>query len=158
LYINTRHILSRIDRIEIDLWHERIRDYEAAELGLLRADELGLVRDNEEEQEGRDDDEEEGGRLSRQHTYVNDFADTEESGGYGSTAGKRRKVSSVAHTARLGSTSLSLNHFHPYFWVDMLGICLLIILILAFLVLIGLEIKYDREGICGGKGIGAQGF
>ncbi|KAI4803564.1 hypothetical protein E4T44_11406 [Aureobasidium sp. EXF-8845] len=93
--INNRHVLSRIDRIEIDLWHERIRDYEAAELGLLHADELGLVRDSEEEQ-GRDgsgeDDEEEGGRLSRQHTYVNDFADVGDGGGYGSTAGKRRKV------------------------------------------------------------------
>lgn len=161
---NNRHVLSRIDRIEIDLWHERIRDYEAAELGLLHADELGLVRDSEEEQgrdgSGQDDEEDEvyAGRLSRQHTYVNDFADIGDRGGYGSTAGKRRKVSSIAHTARLGSTSQSLDHFHPYFWVDMLGICVLIILILMFLVLIGLEIRYDREGICGEKGIGAQGF
>jgi hypothetical protein len=161
---NNRHVLSRIDRIEIDLWHERIRDYEAAELGLLHADELGLVRDSGEEDQERDgnseDDEEDEvytGRLSRQHTYVNDFADAER-GGYGSTAGKRRKVSSIAHTARLGSTSLSLDHFHPYFWVDMLGICVLIILILMFLVLIGLEIRYDRESICGEEGIGAQGF
>ncbi|KAG9629820.1 hypothetical protein KCU64_g17300, partial [Aureobasidium melanogenum] len=37
-----RHVLSRIDCIEIDLWHERIRDYEAAELGLVSAAELGL--------------------------------------------------------------------------------------------------------------------
>ncbi|KAG9750053.1 hypothetical protein KCU73_g6675, partial [Aureobasidium melanogenum] len=35
-----RHVLSRIDCIEIDLWHERIRDYEAAELGLVSAAEV----------------------------------------------------------------------------------------------------------------------
>ncbi|KAG9833746.1 hypothetical protein KCU98_g12231, partial [Aureobasidium melanogenum] len=39
-----RHVLSRIDCIEIDLWHERIRDYEAAELGLVSAAELGLYQ------------------------------------------------------------------------------------------------------------------
>ncbi|KAK6008797.1 hypothetical protein QM012_000700 [Aureobasidium pullulans] len=39
-----RHVLSRIDCIEIDLWHERIRDYEAAELGLVSAAELGLKK------------------------------------------------------------------------------------------------------------------
>ncbi|KAH0272832.1 hypothetical protein KCU91_g6385, partial [Aureobasidium melanogenum] len=78
-----RHVLSRIDCIEIDLWHERIRDYEAAELGLLSAEELGLVRDVEEE-EGDvvrvEVEEEDGGRLSRVQTYVNDFADVEARG------------------------------------------------------------------------------
>jgi len=158
-----RHVLSRIDCIEIDLWHERIRDYEAAELGLVRAEELGLVRDGAgEEEEGRQDvsvevDEVDGARLSRVQTYVNDFADVE-GGGYGSGGGKRRKLSSVAHTARLGSTSLSLNHFHPYFWVDVMGICLLVVLMLGLLVLIGLEIRYDREGICRGTGVGAVIF
>jgi len=156
-----RHVLSRIDCIEIDLWHERIRDYEAAELGLVRAEELGLVRDGAEEEEERrqgvsvEVDEVDGARLSRVQTYVNDFADVE-GRGYGSGGGKRRKVSSVAHTARLGSTSLSLNHFHPYFWVDVMGICLLVVLVLGLLVLIGLEIRYDREGICRGTGVGAQ--
>lgn len=159
-----RHVLSRIDCIEIDLWHERIRDYEAAELGLVRAEELGLVRDGGgDEEEGRQDvsvevDEVDGGRLSRVQTYVNDLADAEGGRGYGSAGGKRRKLSSVAHTARLGSTSLSLNHFHPYFWVDVMGICLLVTLMLAFLVLIGFEIKYDREGICRGEGVGVVVF
>lgn len=158
-----RHVLSRIDCIEIDLWHERIRDYEAAELGLLSAEELGLVRDVEEE-EGDDVrvevDEEDGGRLSRVQTYVNDFADVEARGGRQQGQGqgrKKRKVSSIAQ--RFGSVSLSLNHFHPYFWVDMAGICLLILLVLAFLVFIGIELRYDREGICKGQGsVGAAGF
>ena len=159
-----RHVLSRIDCIEIDLWHERIRDYEAAELGLVRAEELGLVRDDGRDvEEGRQDvsvevDDVDGARLSRVQTYVNDFADMERGGRYDSGAGKRRKLSSVAHTARLGSTSLSLNHFHPYFWVDVMGICLLVMLVLGFLVLIGLEIKYDREGICRGTGFGSVIF
>jgi hypothetical protein len=150
-----RHVLSRIDCIEIDLWHERIRDYEAAELGLLHAEELGLIRHGgSEEGEAEGEQEGEGQRLSRVQTYVDEFADLE--GGEG--GGKRRKMSSVQHTARLGSTSLSLDHFHPYFWVDVMGICLLVILILVFLVGIGLEVRYDREGICEGRGIGAQGF
>jgi hypothetical protein len=151
-----RHVLSRIDCIEIDLWHERIRDYEAAELGLLHAEELGLIRHggSEEGDEGDRRQEVEGQRLSRVQTYVDEYADLEG----GDTGGKKRKMSSVQHTARLGSTSLSLDHFHPYFWVDVLGICLLVILILVFLVGIGLEIRYDREGICEGRGIGAQGF
>jgi hypothetical protein len=148
-----RHVLSRIDCIEIDLWHERIRDYEAAELGLVHASELGLVRDDGGgEEETRQ--EVEGQRLSRVQTYVDEFADIE--GGEG--RGKKRKMSSVQHTARLGSTALSLDHIHPYFWVDVMGICLLVILISVFLVGIGLEIRYDREGICRGRGIGAQGF
>ena len=157
-----RHVLSRIDCIEIDLWHERIRDYGAAELGLVRAADLGLVRGGEEEQGASGDvrvevDEVDGGRLSRVQTYVNDFADVES--GAGSSAGKkRRKVSSVAHTARLGSKSLSLDHFHPYFWVDVLGICLMIMLVLAFVVYIVFEFRYDRENICEGKGIRAAGF
>lgn len=155
-----RHVLSRIDCIEIDLWHERIRDYEAAELGLVRAEELGLVRDGDGDEEGRQGasvevDEVDGARLSRVQTYVDDLADVR---GSGSSKGKRRKLSSVAHTARLGSTSLSVDHFHPYFWVDVMGICLLVMLMLAFLVLIGMEIKYDREGICRGTGIGAVIF
>jgi hypothetical protein len=158
-----RHVLSRIDCIEIDLWHERIRDYEAAELGLLRAEELGLVRDGEEEENTRQGvrvevDEVDGARLSRVQTYVNDFGDVEGGAGCGSAGGKRRKVSSVAHTAGLGSTSLSLDHFHPYFWVDMMGICLMVMLVLMFLVFIGLEIRYDRESICKGRGIRAAGF
>jgi hypothetical protein len=158
-----RHVLSRIDCIEIDLWHERIRDYEAAELGLVRAEELGLIRDGEEEEETRENirvevDEVDGARLSRVQTYVNDLGDVEGGGRCGSAGGKRRKVSSVAHTARLGSTSLSLGHFHPYFWVDVVGICLMILLVLMFLVFIGLEIRYDREGICQGRGVRAAGF
>lgn len=81
-----RHVLSRIDCIEIDLWHERIRDYEAAELGLVRAEELGLVRDDGRDvEEGRQDvsvevDDVDGARLSRVQTYVNDFADMERGG------------------------------------------------------------------------------
>lgn len=158
-----RHVLSRIDCIEIDLWHERIRDYEAAELGLVRAEELGLIRDGEEEEEETrqglrvEVDEVDGARLSRMQTYVNDFGGVE-GGGCGPAGGKRRKISSVAHTARLGSTSLSLDHFHPFFWVDMMGICLMILLVLIFLVFIGLEIRYDREGICQGRGVRAAGF
>jgi hypothetical protein len=159
-----RHVLSRIDCIEIDLWHERIRDYEAAELGLVRAEELGLIRDGEEEEEETREnirvevDEVDGARLSRVQTYVNDFGDVDGGGVCGSAGGKRRKVSSVAHTARLGSTSLSLDHFHPYFWVDMMGICLMVMLVLMFLVFIGLKIRYDREGICQGRGVRAAGF
>jgi hypothetical protein len=149
-----RHVLSRIDCIEIDLWHERIRDYEAAELGLLHAEELGLVRDDGggEEEETRQEVGEQ--RLSRVQTYVDEFADIEG----GEDGGKKRKMSSVQHTARLGSTALSLDHFHPYFWVDVIGIYLLVILILMFLVGIGLEMRYDAEGICTGRGVGAQGF
>ncbi|KAI4733009.1 hypothetical protein E4T50_16438 [Aureobasidium sp. EXF-12298] len=65
-----RHVLSRIDCIEIDLWHERIRDYEAAELGLVSAAELGLVREVDESEEREENvrievEEEDGGRLSR---------------------------------------------------------------------------------------------
>ncbi|KAI5246505.1 hypothetical protein E4T43_02604 [Aureobasidium subglaciale] len=41
------HVLSRIDCIEIDLWHERIRDYEAAELGQIAAAELGKEEEDE---------------------------------------------------------------------------------------------------------------
>ncbi|KAI4740262.1 hypothetical protein E4T50_09301 [Aureobasidium sp. EXF-12298] len=94
-----RHVLSRIDCIEIDLWHERIRDYEAAELGLVRAEELGLVRDGEEEEEEDtrqnvrvEVDDVDGARLSRVQTYVNDFGDVEGGGRYGSAGGKRRKI------------------------------------------------------------------
>lgn len=159
-----RHVLSRIDCIEIDLWHERIRDYEAAELGLVSAAELGLVR--EAEDRARADmrvevEEEDGGRLSRVQTYVNDFADVE-----GGRCGgrqrqtqdmQRRKISSGAQ--RFGSVSLSLNHFHPYFWVDVAGICMLILLALAFLFFIGFEIRYNRKGICREReGVGAAGF
>ncbi|CAD0110181.1 unnamed protein product [Aureobasidium uvarum] len=73
-----RHVLSRIDCIEIDLWHERIRDYEAAELGLVSAAELGLIREEQEQRDMRVEVEEgDGERLSRVHTYVNDFADVE---------------------------------------------------------------------------------
>lgn len=157
-----RHVLSRIDCIEIDLWHERIRDYEAAELGLVSAAELGLVREGGEEEERREGlrvevEEEDGGRLSRVQTYVDDFADVERGGRQQGQERKRRKVSSIAQ--RFGSVSLSLNHFHPYFWVDVAGICLLILLVLAFLVFIGFELRYDREGICKGReGKGAAGF
>lgn len=159
-----RHVLSRIDCIEIDLWHERIRDYEAAELGLVSAAELGLVREAEDRESADmrvEVEEEDGGRLSRVQTYVNDFADVER-GGCGGRQGQtqgmqRRKISSIAQ--RFGSVSLSLNHFHPYFWVDVAGICMLILLALAFLVFIGFEIKYNREGICREKeGVGAAGF
>jgi hypothetical protein len=162
-----RHVLSRIDCIEIDLWHERIRDYEAAELGLVSAAELGLVREVDESEEREENvrievEEEDGGRLSRVQTYVNDFADVEGGGG-GRHGGQtydgrnKRKVSSIAQ--RFGSVSLSLNHFHPYFWVDVAGVCLLILLVLAFLVFIGFGLRYDREGICKGHGgVGAASF
>ncbi|CAD0099176.1 unnamed protein product [Aureobasidium mustum] len=157
-----RHVLSRIDCIEIDLWHERIRDYEAAELGLVSAAELGLVRETEDEERADvrvEVQEEDGGRLSRVQTYVNDFADVEggRCNGRQGQGMQRRKISSIAQ--RFGSVSLSLNHFHPYFWVDVAGICILILLVVAFLVFIGLEIRYDKEGVCrehGGKG--AAGF
>lgn len=162
-----RHVLSRIDCIEIDLWHDRIRDYEAAELGLVSAAELGLVQEvgESEESEEREEDvrigveEEDGGRLSRVQTCVNDFADVEGRGcRQGQTHGRnKRKVSSIAQ--RFGSVSLSLNHFHPYFWVDVAGVCLLILLVLAFLVFILFELRYDREGICKGHGgMGAASF
>lgn len=159
-----RHVLSRIDCIEIDLWHERIRDYEAAELGLVSAAELGLVREVDESEEREENvrievEEEDGGRLSRVQTYVNDFADVEGRGGrQGQSHGRnKRKVSSIAQG--FGSVSLSLNYFHPYFWVDVAGVCLLILLVLAFLVFIGFELRYDREGICEGHGgVGTAGF
>ncbi|KAI4721968.1 hypothetical protein E4T48_01711 [Aureobasidium sp. EXF-10727] len=149
-----RHVLSRIDCIEIDLWHERIRDYGAAELGLVSAAELGLVR---EEQEQRDTtvrvEDRDGGRLSRVQTYVNDFADVE-----AGQASRKRKASSVVGK-RFGSVSLSLHDLSRYFWVDVVGVCLLILLVLGALVFVGFEIKYDREGICdGSRGLGAQGF
>ncbi|KAI5207030.1 hypothetical protein E4T39_02155 [Aureobasidium subglaciale] len=151
------HVLSRIDCIEIDLWHERIRDYEAAELGQIAAAELGLVGEGGEEGEEREGQEvvqvlggeEQGERLSRVVTYVNDGFGDEGTGA--GDVGIRKRMSSVS---RFGSVSLSLNHFHPYFWVDVLGICFLAFLVIATLLCIGLQLKFDREGVCENGGGG----
>lgn len=153
-----RCMLSRIDCIEVGLWHERIRDYEAAELGMVRAEELGLLLPQQGEvgregEGGRDE-----GRLSRVDTHVDsstsvtDFADVEGGRGGKSKVDRSRKTSSVT---RFGSVSLSLNHVHPFFWVDMLGICSLVLLILALLLYIGLQLRgLDKKQICAKDGGG----
>ncbi|TIA60844.1 hypothetical protein D6C83_03185, partial [Aureobasidium pullulans] len=153
-----RCMLSRIDCIEVGLWHERIKDYEAAELGMVRAEELGLLlpRQGEVGREGEGGGDE--GRLSRVDTHVDastsitDFADVEGGRGGKSKVNRSRKTSSVT---RFGSVSLSLNHVHPFFWVDMLGICSLVLLILALLLYIGLQLRgLDKKQICAKDGGG----
>lgn len=153
-----RCMLSRIDCIEVGLWHERIRDYEAAELGMVRAEELGLLLPQQGEvgREGEGGGDE--GRLSRVDTHVDsstsitDFADVEGGRGGKSKVDRSRKTSSVT---RFGSVSLSLNHVHPFFWVDMLGICSLVLLILALLLYIGLQLRgLDKKQICAKDGGG----
>jgi hypothetical protein len=94
------HLLSRIDCIEIDLWHERIRDYEAAELGQISCAELGLAAGTtaaaavEEGVVVVDEDEGERERLSRVDTCVASAGGSRDEGVVTVKKGKGKRGSS----------------------------------------------------------------